>query len=253
MAAPDGVTSGSLLGGRVRLDQPEGGYRVAIDPVLLAACVPESAQGRVLDVGVGTGAALLCALARCPDVTGVGIEIHGPHAVLARRNLALNGWGGRADIVEADILARPAPVQGSAFDWVLTNPPYHGPGTAPQETGRAGAHMEQIPLGEWLGFCLRCLAPQGHLAVIHRADRLGDILTAVSGKAGGVTVIPLWPKDGQAAKRVLVTARKGSRSPLVLHPGVVLHRPDGGYTEAADALLRHGNAVHTLTDRGAGG
>lgn len=250
-----GLTATTLLDGRVRLLQPVEGYRVAVDPVLLAACVPETARGRVLDVGVGTGAALGCVLARCPQVSGVGVEVHPPHAALARQMLGLNGWEHRAQVVEGDFTARPAPVPGSAFDWVITNPPYHGPGTAPPDAGRAGAHMEAVPLAQWLAFCVRCLAPQGQVAVVHRADRAGDILAALSadGKVGALTVVPLWPKAGMAAKRVLVTGRKGSRAPLTLHPGMVLHRPDGAFTPEAEQILRGGGGVPKLTDRGAGG
>lgn len=254
-ADDSGVTETALLAGRFRLLQPADGYRVAIDPVLLAACVPEEARGRVLDVGVGTGAALGCVLARCPGMTGTGLELHPPHAALARRMLAVNGWTGRAEVIEGDVTARPAPVPGSAFDWVITNPPYHGPGTSPREAGRAGAHMEAVPLARWLSFCVRCLVPQGQLAIVHRADRAGDILAALSadGKIGALTVIPLWPKAGVAAKRVLVTGRKGSRAPLTLHPGVVLHRADGTFTPEAEQILRGGGGVPKLTDRGAGG
>lgn len=232
----------TLLGGRVRLLQPAGGgYRAAIDPVLLAAAVPARAGQAVLDVGVGTGAALLCLLARCPGVVATGLELRPDHAALAGRSLALNGWSAR--IVVGDVQGRPAPVEGNAFDHVLTNPPFHGPGTRPPHDGRAGAHMEEVPLAEWLGFCLRCLKPRGMLTVIHRADRLGDILAALRGKAGAVEVLPLWPKAGQAAKRVIVRACKGAKSPLTVHPGMVLHGDDGAFTAGAQAVLRDGAAL----------
>lgn len=232
----------TLLGGRVRLLQPGGGgYRAAIDPVLLAAAVPARDGEAVLDVGVGTGAALLCLMARCPGVAATGLELAPEHAALAERSLALNGWRGR--IVTGDLRARPAPVEGNAFDHVLTNPPYHGPGTRPPDDHRAGAHMEEVPLADWLGFCLRMLRPKGVLTLIHRADRLDGILAALAGKAGAVEVIPLWPKAGQAAKRVIVRARKGARTPAVLHPGLVLHGSDGAFTAEAQAILRDGAAL----------
>lgn len=238
---PEAVEHG-LLGGRVRLLQPAaGGYRAAIDPVLLASAVPAGAGEAVLDVGVGTGAALLCLLARCPGLDATGLEVQPDHAALAGRSLALNGWSAR--IVVGDVQERPAPVPGNAFDHVLTNPPFHGPGTRPPHDGRAGAHMEQVPLADWLGFCLRCLKPRGVLTLIHRADRLDEILAAVQDKAGAVEVIPLWPKAGQPAKRVIVRARKGAKGPATLHPGLVLHRDDGTYSDAAQAILRDGAAL----------
>ena len=83
------------------------------------------------------------------------------------------------------------------------------------------------------------------ITLIHRADRLDDILARLHGRAGAITVFPLWPRGlngggGTAAKRVLVQARKGVKSPMKLAPGLVLHEADGGYTAAASRVLRDG-------------
>jgi tRNA1(Val) A37 N6-methylase TrmN6 len=56
-------------------------------------------------------------------------------------------------------------------------------------------------------------------------------------------VLPLWPGEGKAAKRVIVAGRKGSAAPLALRPGLVLHRPDGAYTREAETILRGGAAL----------
>jgi tRNA1(Val) A37 N6-methylase TrmN6 len=76
--------------------------------------------------------------------------------------------------------------------------------------------------------------------VVYRCDRLDDLLAALAGKVGEIVVLPLWPKSGRPAKRVLLRARKGVNSPLCLLPGLVLHEEDGRYTPAAEAILRDG-------------
>lgn len=242
----------ALLGGRVRLLQPADGYRAAIDPVFLAAAVPDGGWRQALDVGAGTGAAMLCLMARRTDTHVTGLELLAEHAALARRAVALNGWEDRGRVVQGDVRAHPAPLPGNHFDQVLTNPPFHGPGSRPPDVGRAAAHMETVPLEAWLAFCLRMLRPRGGLTLIHRADRLDAILAALHGRAGAVEVVPLWPTVGQPAKRVIVRARKGLRSPAVLRPGLVLHEADGRYTAAAEAVLRHGMALDAAMqlDRG---
>jgi tRNA1(Val) A37 N6-methylase TrmN6 len=68
------LTEDTLLGGRVRLRQPASGYRVAIDPVLLAAAVPAVSGETALDIGCGTGAAALCLAVRVPGVRVIGIS-----------------------------------------------------------------------------------------------------------------------------------------------------------------------------------
>ena len=85
------LTDDHLLGGRVRFSQPAHGYRVAIDPVLLAAAVPARAGERVLDAGAGTGAASLCLAARVPECRIVGLELQRPLQRIASHNVTQNG------------------------------------------------------------------------------------------------------------------------------------------------------------------
>ena len=93
---------------------------------------------------------------------------------------------------------------------------------------------------------LRMVRTKGTITLIHRADRLGDLLALLQGQAGEVVVFPLWPKRGVAAKRVIVRARKGIRSPLALSAGLVMHEDDGAFTARADDILRGGaNVVST--------
>lgn len=238
------VTEDTLLGGRVRLIQPAQGYRVAIDPVLLAAALPDGFRGRVADLGCGVGAAALCAATRLTAVHVVGIERDPFLADLARQNVARNGLSARAEIVTGDI-------RGSAsadFEAVIANPPFleAARANAQSDARKAAATIEDdASLEIWIDAALARLRPKGMLAVIHRADRLDDLLAALRGRTGEVVVFPLWPKPGVAAKRVIVRARKGLRSPLVLAAGLVLHEADGRFTAAAEAILRDGVAVIT--------
>ena len=236
----EAVTEDALLGGRVRLRQPRDGYRAAIDPVLLAAAVPLRAGERVLDLGCGAGAVFLCLLAREPGLAVTAVERDPATAALARANAASNGFGDRAEVVEADVAALPPDWRAGGFDQAVSNPPYLPAERADPSphAGRAAAGVEAGPdLAVWVGRARRCLRHKGRLTMVHRADRLGDLLAALDG-FGEVVVFPLWPRAGQEAKRVIVTARKGVRSPLRLAAGLVLHAERGGYTEEADAALR---------------
>lgn len=241
------LTEDGLLDGRVRLAQPRRGYRVAIDPVLLAAAVTARAGELVLDAGAGTGAASLCLAARVPRCKVVGLELQRDLQRIASANVARNELGRRIETIAGDLAAPPPRVVRGSFDHVMTNPPHLGAGTTSPspDPGRARAHHEDaLDLGAWLGGCIQMLRPTGCLTLIHRADRLADVLLALAGRLGEIAVFPLWPMaDGRPAKRILVRGRKGSHAPLRLFPGLVLHEADGGYTPAADAVLRRGEAL----------
>lgn len=242
----EGESEDRLLGGSVRLRQPRDGYRAAIDPVFLAATVPARDGDRILELGVGTGAAALCLARRVLGCTVVGLERQRSAAALAEKNVALNGMEGRVEIVHGDLLDLPASLRQARFDHVMANPPYLPPARADRR--KLGARQTSDVEGEadlraWIDCALRRVKPRGTVTFIHRADRLDALLAAFEGRAGAIAVVPLWPKDGVAAKRVIVRARTGVVTPLALTAGLVLHQADGSFTQAAECILREGAAL----------
>lgn len=239
-------TSDRLLDGRILLRQPADGYRAAIDPVLLAASVPAAATGTLLDVGTGAGAAALCFAHRVPGARVTGLELQEALARIARENVALNDVADRVAIVEGDLLRPPDVLSAGGFDHVIANPPYLPAGRAdpPPDASKAAANVEgEAGLADWVDFMLHMVAPKGGITVIHRADRLDELLALLHGRAGGIVVFPLWPRRGREAKRVIVRARPGLKTPTRLNPGLVLHEDDGGYTRDALSILRGGGAL----------
>lgn len=242
----ESITYDTLLDGRVRLVQPKNGYRVAIDPVLLGAAVSLPPDASVLDVGCGTGAALLCLLSRMPDVRGVGLDQDIVVTRCATEAVHLNSLSARAEIIQGD-LANPPAALAAPFDAVITNPPFYEAGTVPPHPRNANAHaLTDLSLNAWIGACLALLKPDGTFAIIHRAERVSDIIQALKG-CGATQVIPFWPRAKQSAKRVIITTRKGRKSPSTIHPGIILHEADGAYTPEAAAILRNGIALETMT------
>lgn len=235
----------TLLGGRVAITEPEGALAATTDTLLLAAAVPARAGELALDIGCGVGAAALCLARRVPGVHVVGVDRDATLVRMARANARRNGAVDRVRFKVGVVGGRwPAALGPGSADHVLTNPPYLPPQRAAR-TRRSAATVEDpdVGLARWVEHCLALVRPGGTLTAIQRADRLDDVLAALAGRAGSIVVFPLWPRDGAAAKRVLVRARPGRRAPLVLAHGMVLHRADGRYTEAAEAILRDGAAL----------
>ncbi|SBW12716.1 Methyltransferase small domain-containing protein [uncultured Alphaproteobacteria bacterium] len=247
------VSEDGLLGGRVRLLQPRTGYRAAVDPVLLAAAARPEPGTRVLDLGCGTGAAALCLAARCGEVRVLGVEMQADYAALARRSAALSGLAERLTVVEGDARdLRALPSDWRPFDWAIANPPYFLCGNPAADAGRAQAHHGgAADLGEWVAAAAKALRPRGGLALVHQAERLDDALAALAAAGfGAVEVIPLWPKAGRVAKRVLVRGEKGRKTRMTLLPGLVLHREDGNFTETARRILFEAESLDAALKEG---
>jgi tRNA1(Val) A37 N6-methylase TrmN6 len=230
------------LGGQLRLKQPKRGYRVAIDAALLAAATPLQPGQRALDLGTGVAAAALALVARVNDAQVDGVELQPQFAGLGLENIHLNGFQGRVRCLQGDVLD--LPTDAGIYDQVMMNPPYlaDGGNDAGMETSKRIATIEgQARLDDWVRASATALRSGGGLTIIHRADRLGDILMSASANDfGGLKVFPLWPKASEVARRVIVHGRKAKGGGLELAPGLILHRADGAYTPEADAALRGG-------------
>lgn len=236
----------TLLGGRVKLRQPRHGYRAAIDPVLLAAAVPAGDGDTVLDIGCGAGAASLCLAWRVEGCRITGIERQRDLVHLANDNAALNRFFGRFVAVQGDLLHPPPRLEPGSFAHVMANPPFLESRTASPspDLAKAAASVEgEADLAAWVRFALLMARPKGSVTFIHRADRMEQLLSQLSGRAGEIVVFPLWAGAEKPAKRIILQARKSVATPTRLTPGLVLHEADGRYTEAAEAVLRGGTAL----------
>ncbi|MBL8551874.1 MAG: methyltransferase [Hyphomonadaceae bacterium] len=218
------------------LRQPAEGLRANADTLLLAASVETPSGARLLEAGCGAGGALLSVAARAADVRLLGVERDAGLAALAAANAAANGWAERVEIRGGDVLKLG---EIGTFEGVFFNPPFdraeEGRLPAP---ARRSARMEETPIGTWVAALADRLKGGATLTLIHRAAALADILAALEGRLGGVEIMPIRPRAGAPAKRVLVRARKGSRAPLRLYRGLDLHDTSGAkFSPEADALF----------------
>jgi tRNA1(Val) A37 N6-methylase TrmN6 len=241
---PDG-----FLGGRLRVFQPANGHRAGLDAVLLGASLAATARGALVDLGAGAGVAGLVAAARCPDLAVTLVDIDPAAVACARRSVDADpGLVGRVQVVEADVTAPAADLArlglaADTADHVIMNPPFHpAERSRPSPDGsRARAHrLAPGDLDRWLTAAARLCRPSGRVTVIFRADETPRLLAALGARFGGLTLLPVLPRAGAAATRVVVSARPQSRAPFILRPPLVLHADDGGWTAEADAILRDG-------------
>ena len=230
-----------FLGGRLSLAQPKRGYRAGMDAALLAAACDAGPGRRVIEAGCGAGAALLSAAVRRPDSRFVGIERDAEALALCRENIAANGLQERVQALGGDVSGKFSTLGLEPFDAALANPPFFDDpdairGPAPE---RKGAWIADGGLEAWTRFLLKAVREGGTIIMIHRVERLADILDLLGKSAGSFRVRPIHPFADEPAKRVLVRAVKTGKAPLLLLPPLVLHDRSGGkHTAEADAILR---------------
>ena len=232
-----------VLDHKVRLYQAADGFRTSMDSVFLAAACPAVAGQTVLDLGCGVGGASFCLLRRVADCSLTGIDIQDSHIELAKANAGLNNVEGRTAFVTGDITQWQT---RQMFDHVICNPPYmetgaHSVSPMPERAIALGHNI--LTVKHWIDAGFRALKSSGTLTMIHRADMTDKIIRGLGARFGAVEIIPLYPRAGQEARRVIIRAIKDRKTPARLHAGIILHEQDGAYTKAADAILRDGAAI----------
>ncbi len=252
MAESD-LTDDAFLGGQLKLLQPRAGYRAGIDAVLLAAAIP-CQPGRpesILDAGGGVGTVGLSVVRRCPDATAVLLERAPKLVELAEENVRRNDLSKRVHVFSGDLTASWSEMAGlglaiESFDHVAANPPFHidGKGTVSSDAWKSAAHsMPEGDLDLWGRLMARMAVSGGTATMIHKADALQAVLGALTGRFGAFKVLPIYPREGQPAIRFIVQGIKGSRAPLSLLPGLILHGDGNAFTPAAQLILRDGAAL----------
>ena len=242
------VTDDSFLGGQISIRQPEDGYRVGTDAVMLGAAITAGASaGRMLDMGAGVGAVSLSVLHRYPASQITLIEKDSLCAELAAFNLATNGHADTSRVITGDVHSMPVMLKAS-FDQIFSNPPFHHAHDKPASSRRRHlAHTgDGSSLDDWVKSGLWALKPKGRISFIIRADRTDEMLASLRNNGAGEAVLfPLFSSHGSPASRVIITARKQVKGAMALLSGLVLHHMGGGQTAEALQIMRGGELILT--------
>ena len=180
------------------------------------------------------------------DLSITAVEIDKDLAALAQANAERNRVP--ITVVVADVLKRPRTLARQTFHHVLTNPPFHdiARGTRAPDGVKAratSAHADDLIV--WLRFARALTRPKGMVTAILAADQIALALQALAADGQGCEIIPLWPKAGAPAKRIIIRVRMNSKAPLQLHTGLLLATTGGKPTSEAEAVLRHGEPLIT--------
>jgi tRNA1Val (adenine37-N6)-methyltransferase len=233
-------TLDGALGGAVRILQHRRGYRFSLDSILLADFA-SPAQGRVVDLGTGSGVVALVLAHRSPAAMVIGIEVQASLAERAQRSVLANGLQERVTIVRGDLRKLEGIVEPGSVDLVVANPPYQ-----PLEAGRRNPDAERAiarhevhaTVADVAQSAQRLLRSSGRLAVVYPARRREALQAALD--AAGFRVArsrEVLPRLGDAAKLLLVEAAFERGGPIAVLPPLVLHGEARDYTPEARAIL----------------
>ena len=177
----------------------------------------------------------------CPGILVTGVEKDPATATLARYNLDRNGLGAARllDVALDDAACGP-------FDHALANPPWHraSASASPEPRRDLARRAAEDGLHRWVAAIGRLLRPGGTLTLVLPAALHAEAAASMTlSGIGTIRLLPLWPMPDRPARIVLVQGILGGHGDGTVLPGLMLHRSGGGFTEAAEAVLRHGAAL----------
>ena len=247
-------TEDDFFGGKLKLRQPQKGYRAGSDALLLAAALPKI-EGKMLEVGAGVCTPSICYLSRVfeagftPKITAV--ELFDDITQLAEYNIKQNGFNAQIKLLNIDIFDSAASHEAAgllpdSFDHIFSNPPFFDPtkNKTSSDDYKALAHtISQGGLERWLVFMVRLLKNKSSLTIIYPMEQLYRVLKILENRVGDISIIPIFSKPNAPATRFLLQGKKGSRGPFKMLQSITLRNADGSVTKLADAIFRDGEAI----------
>ncbi len=229
-------TIDDFLDGELIISQPKQGFRAGSDAVLLAAIANEC-SGKVLDIGCGVGVASLCFSHHNRKSSIIAVDIQDDLLELACDNIKNNNCK-NIEVKKIDVYKDKPEYQ--SFNTVITNPPFfkEGHGIKSPSAIKQKANTGTMDLNRWIDFCFLSLKDKGDFTIIFTADRLSELLSEMHDKFGDINIIPLYPKLGQDAKRVIIKAKKNTKGITKLTSGIILHKDNGDCN--IEKILRKG-------------
>jgi tRNA1Val (adenine37-N6)-methyltransferase len=252
-SSPFEATQDALFGGSLVLFQPlrGAGYRTNVDALLLAwfaASPPASPPPQPVaaapsmprpattayDLGAGVGAVGLALLRFGAARRVVFVEIDEQPAAMARRNLDVNGWADRGEVVRGDVSEIARSRQGEA-NLVVCNPPYLAPGRGRVSPAEARARCGD--LGAFVHAARQVAGKRARVCFVYPAQELGSLLQTLSAEGLHAKRMRFVHGTPDAPARVvLVEAQAGRPGGLFVMPALV-EREAHGYTREMESLL----------------
>lgn len=229
----DNLRTDIVPGTNFKIIQDKNKFSYGIDAILLSDFAKP--KGKVMDLGTGTGIIPLRLAARNGYTKIYGVEIQKDVAELAEKNIRLNKLEDKIEILNMDLKDIPNKFNKATFNTIVSNPPYMKAGGALVNTDENFAlsrHEIACNFEDIIIVSNYLLKPLGKIYIVHRPDRLIDILCTMR----KYNIEPKYirfvqPKVDKKPNLILVEGLKGGKPDLKFYNPLIVYNQDGSYTD----------------------
>lgn len=220
----------------LKIIQNRDGFCFGIDSILLSDFASEiKRNSKVIDLGTGTGiiGILLCAKTKLSKM--VGVEVQKEVYDMAKRSIELNNLQHKFEIINDNIKNLENIFEIGTFDAVVTNPPYKKVGTGitnENEKKLVSRHEITANLEDFIKISANLLKDKGSLYMVHRPDRLVDIIELLRKyKLEPKKIRFIQPSIEKEANLLLIKATKNAKPFLKIEKPLYVYKENGEYTD----------------------
>ena len=226
----------------MQIIQSNTAFSFSLDAVLLAhfAYVPIQ-KGDILDLCTGNGAIPLL-LSKRTNASIIGVEIQKRIVSMAERSVQMNQLTDQLTILHGDLKHMQHKLGQSTFDVVTCNPPYFRNARMEEHNHNTfltiARHEVACTLEDVVRACKLYARPGGKVAMVHRPNRLVDILTLF--RSHGIEpkrIQYVYPKNGKDANMLLIEGIRDGKSDCKVLPPLYIYNEDGTYTKEAGEII----------------
>jgi tRNA1(Val) A37 N6-methylase TrmN6 len=228
----------------LKIIQKKDGFKFGIDAVILSNFLDVKKSDDIIDLGTGTGIIPILLAGKTEAKSIIGLEIQADMAEMANRSVILNSQNDRVKIVCGDIKESIERFGNSTFNCVVTNPPYMSVGRGlvnPSDTKSIARHEILCTLEDIIRLSSRLLVPGGQFAMVHRPQRLVDILFLMRQyKIEPKFLRFVHPSPYKRANLVLVKGFRGGNPELKMLEPLYVYDESGKYSKEIDEIYQRG-------------
>jgi len=227
----------------LKIIQSKDQFAFSTDAVLISDFSKVKRIEKVLDIGTGNGVIPLLIYSRYSPKEITAIEIQEVLADRAKRNMALNNLHDKINVILGDINNYKELFENQAFDVIVSNPPYRKVGHGEMNENinyRIAKHEVALNLEGLMKAVKYLLKDRGKFYFIHRADRIGEIISELRiNRLEPKNIRFVYSKPGVNAHLVMVEAVKNSNPDVKILPPLYLYDNDGNISEEINQIYNN--------------
>lgn len=211
-------------------------FQFSLDSVMLANFVTINKKiNNILDIGTGN-AVIPIILSKKTNAKITGVEIQKQSYELACKSLKINNLEKRIEVINDDIKNYYKNIETETFDVITCNPPFfkleEQSNLNDSVYKKIARHEIALNLEDIIQISKKLLKNKGRLAMVHRPERLIEIITIMkNNNIEPKKICFLYPKQNKEANILLIEGIKNGKPGIKILPPIISHNEDGSYSD----------------------